>query len=132
MSTAIALPAIIQGDMGVGVSGRRLARAVSSRGPLGVVSGTARDTLLVRRLTDGDPAGHLRRAIAGFPVPDIAEAVIGRCFRPGGRADREPLSAAVDGPGARGSRPTPPDGARPTSKYGWRSTATMAWSVSTS
>ena len=32
-------PVIIQGGMGVGVSGWRLARAVAERGHLGVVSG---------------------------------------------------------------------------------------------
>ncbi|MGD8321328.1 MAG: hypothetical protein PVJ02_12765, partial [Gemmatimonadota bacterium] len=37
-------PVIIQGGMGVGISGWRLARAVSSRGQLGVVSGTALDS----------------------------------------------------------------------------------------
>jgi len=43
-------PVIIQGGMGVGVSGWPLARAVSVTGQLGVVSGVALDTLLARRL----------------------------------------------------------------------------------
>jgi NAD(P)H-dependent flavin oxidoreductase YrpB (nitropropane dioxygenase family) len=90
MSSAIALPSIIQGGMGAGVSGWRLAQAVSSLGQLGVVSGTGLDTLLVRRLADGDPGGHLRRAMARFPVPDVVEAVLGKYFRDGGRADDEP------------------------------------------
>jgi len=63
------LPRLIQGGMGVGVSSWRLARAVASRGHLGVVSGTAIDAVFVRRLQDGDPGGHLRRAMARFPVP---------------------------------------------------------------
>ena len=48
------LPVVIQGGMGAGVSGWRLARAVSSTGQLGVVSGTALDVLLARRLQEGD------------------------------------------------------------------------------
>ena len=47
-------PVIIQGGMGIGVSGWRLARAVSQLGQLGVVSGTAIDTVMIRRLQDGD------------------------------------------------------------------------------
>ncbi len=48
--TLESLPTIIQGGMGVGVSGWRLARAVGLAGQLGVVSGTALDTIRVRRL----------------------------------------------------------------------------------
>jgi len=39
-------PRIIQGGMGVGVSDWRLARAVSRQGAVGVVSGTALDSVL--------------------------------------------------------------------------------------
>jgi NAD(P)H-dependent flavin oxidoreductase YrpB (nitropropane dioxygenase family) len=70
--------------MGIGVSGWRLARAVSRRGQLGVVSGTALDTVLVRRLQEGDPGGHLRRAMAQFPLPGVAAEVLQRYFRPEG------------------------------------------------
>ena len=66
-------PRIIQGGMGVAVSSWRLARAVSLRGQLGVVSGTAIDSVFVRRLQDGDPGGHVRRAMAAFPMPGVAE-----------------------------------------------------------
>ena len=59
-----AVPPIIQGGMGVAISDWRLARAVSLRGQLGVVSGTAIETVVVRRLQDGDIGGHMRRAIA--------------------------------------------------------------------
>jgi len=86
----LALPAIIQGGMGVGVSGWQLARAVSLRGQLGVVSGTALDTLLVRRLQDGDPGGHLRRALARFPIQGIADSVLKRFFLPEGREPGAP------------------------------------------
>ncbi|KAB8189198.1 nitronate monooxygenase [Nonomuraea phyllanthi] len=77
-------PVLIQGGMGVGVSGWRLARAVAVTGQLGVVSGTALDVTLARRLQRGDPGGHLRRALARFPVPDVAERVLGRYYVPGG------------------------------------------------
>jgi NAD(P)H-dependent flavin oxidoreductase YrpB (nitropropane dioxygenase family) len=78
------LPPIIQGGMGVGVSNWVLARAVSLRGQLGVVSGVGLDTLFVRRLQDGDPGGHLRRAIGHFPIPDAGKGILARYFRPGG------------------------------------------------
>jgi nitronate monooxygenase len=82
---AAALPQIIQGGMGIGVSGWPLARAVSQRGQLGVVSGAAIDTVLARRLQDGDPSGHVRRAMARFPIPGVSEAALSRYYRPGGR-----------------------------------------------
>lgn len=90
MTDARALPAIIQGGMGVGVSNWVLARAVASRGHLGVVSGTCLDSLFVRRLADGDLGGHLRRAIAAFPIPHVGAEALERYFRPGGRAPDEP------------------------------------------
>jgi NAD(P)H-dependent flavin oxidoreductase YrpB (nitropropane dioxygenase family) len=80
------LPTIIQGGMGVAVSNWRLARAVSRIGQLGVVSGTGIDTVFVRRLQDGDPLGHVRRAVASFPLRDIAEEALTRFFVDGGRA----------------------------------------------
>ncbi len=79
------IPPIIQGGMGVGVSDWRLARAVSTRGQLGVVSGTAVDTVMVRRLQDGDLGGHIRRAMAEFPMPDVAAEVLRLYFRSEGR-----------------------------------------------
>ena len=78
-------PRIIQGGMGIGVSGWELARAVSMKGALGVVSGTAVDTVMVRRLQDGDPGGHVRRALRAFPVPELAELVERRFFKAHGR-----------------------------------------------
>lgn len=70
--------------MGIGVSGWRLARAVSQCGQLGVISGTALDSVLVRRLQDGDEGGQLRRAMAMFPIPGVASDVLHRFFRPNG------------------------------------------------
>ncbi|NUQ61644.1 MAG: nitronate monooxygenase [Pirellulales bacterium] len=85
------LPIIIQGGMGAGVSGWRLARAVSRAGQLGVVSGTALDVILARRLQLGDPGGHVRRALGHFPVKAAARRVLDRHFIPGGKAESEPF-----------------------------------------
>ena len=79
------IPRIIQGGMGVGISDWRLARAVSLRGELGVVSGTALDTVMVRRLQDGDAGGHMRRAIQAFPMPGVGVDVLRLYYRPEGR-----------------------------------------------
>jgi nitronate monooxygenase len=83
-------PRIIQGGMGAGVSSWRLAQAVSSLGQLGVVSGTALDQILARRLTDGDPGGHMRRALEAFPFPAMAERIRRTYFIEGGKAENEP------------------------------------------
>lgn len=99
---ASGLPAIIQGGMGAGVSGWQLARAVARRGYLGVVSGTALDLLLVRRLQLGDPTGHLRRAIAQFPCRQTAERVLKEYFIEGGKAP----DAKFRSPGMFGLEPT--------------------------
>src|SRR5512142_1755962 len=71
--------------MGIGVSDWRLARAVSLRGHLGVVSGTCIDSVLVRRLQDGDVGGHIRRAMDRFPLPRVSADVLEKYFRPRGR-----------------------------------------------
>lgn len=86
------LPRIIQGGMGVGVSDWRLANAVSRLGQLGVVSGTAIDAVLVRRLQMGDAGGHMRRAMAQFPIPGVAEAALERYFLPAGPAPGQPFT----------------------------------------
>jgi len=70
--------------MGIGVSGWRLARAVAVQGQLGVVSGTAIDLLIARRLQQGDPGGHVRRALANFPFQRMVAPVLDRYFVPGG------------------------------------------------
>lgn len=77
--------AVVQGGMGVGVSGWPLARAVAATGQLGVVSGTAIDAVHARQLQDGDPGGHLRRAYERFPIPDVADRVLRRWYADGGR-----------------------------------------------
>lgn len=80
----MALPFIIQGGMGIGISNWRLAHAVSRTGQLGVVSGVGLDTLMVRRLQDGDPEGHIRRALNAFPFADTARNIINTYFVPNG------------------------------------------------
>ncbi len=87
-------PTIIQGGMGVGVSGWRLARAVALTGQLGVVSGVGLDTLMVRRLQLGDPGGHITRALAHFPRAAVAEQILDRYLVAGGIGPREPFVAA--------------------------------------
>ena len=94
MSDAVAAsttwPCVIQGGMGIGVSGWPLARAVARRGQLGVVSGTGIDLLFVRRLQDGDAGGHLRRAMERFPIPGVAAAALREFFLAEGRAPGTP------------------------------------------
>lgn len=79
-------PRIIQGGMGVGVSGWPLAAAVSRLGQMGVVSGVVLDVVFARRLQEGDAGGHMRRALDHFPVPEIARRVWDRYFIAGGKA----------------------------------------------
>lgn len=84
-------PRIIQGGMGAGVSNWRLARSVSQLGQLGVVSGTALDVILARRLQLGDPDGDMRRAIARFPISGVAQRVLDHYFIPGGKPAAQPF-----------------------------------------
>ena len=88
------LPRIIQGGMGVGVSNWRLAQAVSKMGQLGVVSGTALDSVFIRRLADGDQGGHMRRGLDAFPFPEMARRIWEEYFVPGGKPANAPYPAA--------------------------------------
>jgi nitronate monooxygenase len=83
-------PVIIQGGMGAGVSNWKLARAVSQLGQLGVVSGTALDQILARRLQDGDPGGHMRHGLEAFPFPSMAERIQREYFISGGKGEGVP------------------------------------------
>ena len=87
-------PKIIQGGMGAAVSNWRLARAVSWLGQLGVVAGTALDEIMSRRLQDGDVEGHVRRALAHFPFPKIAQKILDTYFIPGGRDASAPYKVS--------------------------------------
>jgi len=75
--------------MGVGISHWRLARTVSRLGQLGVVSGTALDQVLARRLQDGDIGGHMRRGLDAFPDRPMAERVWDTYYLAGGRPARQ-------------------------------------------
>ncbi|MEN9324660.1 MAG: hypothetical protein RL414_414 [Actinomycetota bacterium] len=88
------LPRIIQGGMGVAVSNWELANAVSSAGEMGVVSGTAIDAVLIRRLESGDKGGHIRRALAAFPNQETAQGIVDKYFIEGGKAPDVPYSNA--------------------------------------
>ena len=72
--------------MGIAVSDWNLARQVSLKGGMGVVSGTAIDSVLARRLQDGDPEGHTRRALATFPNQEMVARVMERYFIEGGKS----------------------------------------------
>ncbi len=73
-----ALPWLIQGGMGIAISGWRLARAVSSMGQLGVVSGTAIDNVFVRRLQDNGVDEELQRAVDSFPLQRVADDIVAK------------------------------------------------------
>jgi len=76
--------------MGAGVSNWRLAQAVSKLGQLGVVSGTALDQILIRRLADGDIGGAMRRGLDAFPFPRIARRIWEEYFVAGGKSAEAP------------------------------------------
>jgi nitronate monooxygenase len=90
-SLDVSYPTIIQGGMGVAVSHWRLARAVSQLGQLGVVSGTALGAVLARRLQQGDPGGHIMRALSHFPIPAMVERLVKAYYVPGGKAADAPF-----------------------------------------
>jgi len=91
MSVLEKLPEIIQGGMGVGVSNWCLASVVSRNGQLGVVSGTALETVVARRLQMGDHDGSVRRALANFPLPDMARRFRDAFFVPNGKPEHRPF-----------------------------------------
>ncbi|CAB4339023.1 MAG: nitronate monooxygenase [Actinobacteria bacterium] len=82
---SLGLPPIIQGGMGAAVSSWYLAQTVAREGQLGVVSGTALETIVARRLQNGDEGGHMREALSHFPYQDVAERLLDTFFLPEGR-----------------------------------------------
>jgi len=72
------IPWLIQGGMGIAISGWPLARAVSRLGQLGVVSGTAIDNVFVRRLQDHGIDDELQRALDSFPAQRVVVDIVGR------------------------------------------------------
>lgn len=92
---AQSLPRIIQGGMGVAISSWKLANTVSKLGHLGVVSGTGVALVLIGRLMDGDEGGHVRRALAAFPVKDVAQKIIDKYYIEGGKSATTPYKRAT-------------------------------------
>ncbi len=89
-STGSSLPRVIQGGMGVAISSWPLAKAVAATGQMGVVSGTALEIVCARRLQQGDPGGHIRGALAHFPIPGVAERILHTYYVPGGKSAAAP------------------------------------------
>ena len=87
-------PQLIQGGMGIAVSNWILAKAVSKLGHLGIVSGTAINSVLVRRLQDGDFDGDTRRALKSFPSQRISEKILENYYIEGGRPKDQPYKRA--------------------------------------
>jgi NAD(P)H-dependent flavin oxidoreductase YrpB (nitropropane dioxygenase family) len=79
--------------MGVAISGWPLANAVARRGALGVVSGTALELVMTRRLQLGDQGGHVRRALEHFPLGEAAERIVDGYFVSRGKADGKPFKS---------------------------------------
>lgn len=88
------LPQIFQGGMGMGISHWHLARRVAEAGQLGVISGTAIDTILIRRLQLGDEGGHMRAALAAFPKQSIADAILQKYYIPEGKEHEDRFRSA--------------------------------------
>ena len=78
------LSPIIQGGMGVGISGWRLARTVSMLKQRGTLTGVALGRVMAFKLQRGDIGGQLKRALSHFPFPDISYRVFNRHFVEGG------------------------------------------------
>ncbi len=62
-------------------------------GQMGVVSGTAIDTVVARRLQLGDAGGHIRRALKEFPYPAMSERILDQYYLPGGKDLDEPFAS---------------------------------------
>ena len=90
MRSASSYPTIIQGGMGIAVSSWQLAKEVSIAGELGVISGTAIDSVVARRLQDGDLTGDIRRAMASYPHQDTIKEITDRFSIEGGRPEGKP------------------------------------------
>ena len=84
---------VFQGGMGVAVSGWQLARAVSIRGLLGIVSGTGLAIVLSRRLQNGDKDGMIHLALEHFPIPEMGWRIWNKYYIEGGKDPSEPFKA---------------------------------------
>ncbi len=81
--------------MGIGVSTTRMASSVAKSGHLGVVSGTAIDTVIVRRLQDGDISGEIRSSLESFPDQTCVRELLDRYYIEGGK---DPNASYIDTP----------------------------------
>ncbi len=90
--TSVPSPWLIQGGMGVAISGWRLARAVARVGQIGVVSGTAIETVFARRLQDHGVDEELDGVLKRFPRPDVVDRALER-FAARRRRDGAPYRA---------------------------------------
>ena len=90
MERDVKYPTIIQGGMGIAVSSWQLAKEVAIAGELGVISGTAIDSVVARRLQDGDASGDIRRAMSHFPNQKTISEIMDRFFVEGGRPADKP------------------------------------------
>jgi nitronate monooxygenase len=78
------LPRIIQGGMGISISSWFLAQTVAKAGQMGVISGTAIERVVTCILQEGDPDGHMRRALARFPDQDMVREILATWYLPAG------------------------------------------------
>jgi nitronate monooxygenase len=86
------LPQIIQGGMGIAVSDWKLAKAVAKTGQLGVVSGTAIENVMIRRLQNGDY--QTLKALLNFPIKTMAETIISKYYIAEGKKASSPYRLA--------------------------------------
>lgn len=86
------LPQIIQGGMGIAVSDWKLAKAVAKTGQLGVVSGTAIENVMIRRLQNGD--NQTLKALLNFPIKSVAETIIKKYYLAEGKKEAQPYRLA--------------------------------------
>jgi len=77
--------------MGVQVSSWTLAREVARNGELGVISGTAMETVVCRWMQLGDPNGIYRRALAAFPDQAMVKRYMDKYFVEGGKSPDKPF-----------------------------------------
>ena len=90
MERTVQYPTIIQGGMGIAVSSWQLAKEVAIAGELGVISGTAIDSVVARRLQDGDLSGDIRRAMSHYPHQETIQEIMERFYVESGRPADKP------------------------------------------
>jgi NAD(P)H-dependent flavin oxidoreductase YrpB (nitropropane dioxygenase family) len=84
-------PEIIQGGMGIDVSGWRMARRVAELGEVGTISGICLDTVMVRELQLGDPENRIE-ALKQYPDQEIVDEIIDKYYVEGGIDEDVPFA----------------------------------------